>query len=125
MSWIGKATKTSLCRLQTSRGAARSAIRANAVSISPSARRHYTQSRWAKTSSSPDKTFKLGLLGALTTVAATAGLYSTLFSENIQSDASTDTVSVVKSVDPLPTKITTPLLTTFDLIGYGVREVSF
>lgn len=125
MSWIGKATRTSLCRLQTSRGAARSAIRANAVSISPSARRHYTQSRWAKTGSSPDKTFKLGLLGALTTVAATAGLYSTLFSENIQSDASTDTVSVVKSVDPLPTKITTPLLTTFDLIGYGVREVSF
>lgn len=119
MSWIAKATRTSLQR---------SVGRVNPLFPLSSAatRRHVSQSsNYTYGSSAAGKKFAFGLIGALTTVAATAGVCSIFLNENIHSDAGVDSVSVVSSVDPLPTKITAPLSTTFDLIGYGIREVSF
>lgn len=122
MSWIAKTTRTSL-RLQRSPLAR---VAASFGSSSAAGRRHFSQSSiHAHGSVIGGKTFGFGLVGALTTVAVTAGVYSTFSSQNIRSDAGVDTVSVVSSVDPLPTKLTAPLSTTYDLIGYGIREVSF
>lgn len=43
----------------------------------------------------------------------------------LHSDDSTTTISVYSGVDPLPKQISSPLSTDFELIGYGIREVTF
>lgn len=65
------------------------------------------------------------ILGSLFTGV---GLYSIHNYNNInqvQLDDSINSISVLNSVDPLPKKISTPLSNNYDLIGYGIREVSF
>lgn len=60
-------------------------------------------------------------------LGATGVTLSTVYflSKSLQSDDATDSVSVINSVDALPMTVKEPLQTNYDLIGYGIREVSF
>jgi hypothetical protein len=62
------------------------------------------------------------IIGSIFVALSVSGIYGL---SKLQSDDKTDSVSVISSVDPLPKHINKPLLTEFELIGYGVREVSF
>ncbi|KAG0679148.1 Altered inheritance of mitochondria protein 18 mitochondrial [Pichia californica] len=114
MSWIARTTR----------------ITKN-LSHSPfSCKRYFTQNITSRISNPRvNNNFKnIGTFSTLTAIITTTGIYSYLNSfenNNIQSDDNKDSIVVFKSVDPLPIKITTPLSTTYDLIGYGIREVSF
>lgn len=62
------------------------------------------------------------VVAAVSVASILGGLY---LSNAVESDDKVDSVSVISSVDPIPMKVNKPLSTEFDLIGYGIREVSF
>lgn len=115
MSWISRTT-------QSIKSLKSSGIAKTLPKLTPG-RRHFTtvtKPQFAKQSG--NNYLNVALLGVLGSVS-----FYSYFNNNhsIQSDASVDTVDCNKAVDPIPIKISSPLSTQYELIGYGNREVSF
>lgn len=78
-----------------------------------------------------NKKLNIGLI-TFTSIITCNFIYNNYLNENIKLDSNiidnnnnNNGIPLVKNLDPIPIKISNPLLTDFELIGYGIREVSF